>query len=396
MFRRRWSGLPADPIYPSNLLELGYFINNDDEVRSIEDPDCYFKYYTTKNERWNDRQSFAFNEAINNIVSSRLDDLGLDNVLLPLGTTSRTEKHVPIRITPNLAIKSRVVLIFGEPGQALGIRAYRVCDHAGGINKGSMIGFLKALLEQPSSATDRSPPGIILANPGELWWWPEGKKGLTVSASQRIPMASAVHAARVYKKGENTIPENANLKEHVRYMFEKVLPEFVGKEAKVDIIAIGESAEEVEMYLNDDVVWGRIGRQMNSMLVLSGFYSSENFVCDGFKKFVKERARAYIEEGSPVDTAIAGPGGNAVCPMFTSYGCPVFSAGEKCNMTETILIKAEKCVLKWLLQVTEQGEEYKNDTVEILGEAGISPEQMEKLGKEGADEDEDGDWYSRP
>jgi hypothetical protein len=227
-------------------------------------------------------------EAINNIVSSRLDNLGLDNVLLPLGTISRSQKHVPIRLTPNLATKSRVVLILGEPGQALGIRAYRVCGQAGGINKGSMVGFLKALLKQPSSATDRSPPGIILANPGELWWWPEGKKGLTPSARLRIPMASAVHVARVYKHGENIIPENANPKEHVRYIFEKVLPEFVGKEAKMDIITIGETAEEVEMYLNNEEVWGRVGRQMNSMVVLSGFYSSENFVCEGFKKFMKE------------------------------------------------------------------------------------------------------------
>jgi hypothetical protein len=78
-----------------------------------------------------------------------------------------------------------------------------------------------------------------------------------------------------------------------------------------------------------------------------------------------------------------------MCPMFTSYGCPVFSGGKKCNMTETILVKAEECVLKWLLQVTEQGEEYKNDAVEILGDAGIPPEQLEK---EGEDEVDDGGW----
>lgn len=87
MFRRRWSGLPADPIFASDLKELGYvfprlrryhpsdrshsvlthsplpsyFINDIDEIRSIEDPDYYFKYFLTKNERWNERQRFAFN-----------------------------------------------------------------------------------------------------------------------------------------------------------------------------------------------------------------------------------------------------------------------------------------------------------------------------------------------
>lgn len=37
-----------------------YFINNVDEIRSIENPDYYFKYYLTKNERWNERHRFAF------------------------------------------------------------------------------------------------------------------------------------------------------------------------------------------------------------------------------------------------------------------------------------------------------------------------------------------------
>jgi hypothetical protein len=38
-----------------------YFINDVDEIRSIEDPDYYFKYFLTKNDRWNERQRFAFN-----------------------------------------------------------------------------------------------------------------------------------------------------------------------------------------------------------------------------------------------------------------------------------------------------------------------------------------------
>lgn len=34
-------------------------MNDIDEIRSIEDPDSYFKYFLTKNERWNERQCFA-------------------------------------------------------------------------------------------------------------------------------------------------------------------------------------------------------------------------------------------------------------------------------------------------------------------------------------------------
>ena len=82
MFCRRWSGLPADPDFPADLAGLGfvpslsepfnhqtkltaspysYFINSDDEIRWIQCPDYYFKYFLTKNERHNERQRFAMN-----------------------------------------------------------------------------------------------------------------------------------------------------------------------------------------------------------------------------------------------------------------------------------------------------------------------------------------------
>lgn len=77
MFRRFWSGLPKDATFPSDLKGLGfvypvsalawntddssYFINGEDEIRSIENPDYYFKFFLNKNERINDRQRFEFN-----------------------------------------------------------------------------------------------------------------------------------------------------------------------------------------------------------------------------------------------------------------------------------------------------------------------------------------------
>lgn len=38
-----------------------YFINEDDEIRSLENADYYFHYFLTKNERYNDRRRFAYN-----------------------------------------------------------------------------------------------------------------------------------------------------------------------------------------------------------------------------------------------------------------------------------------------------------------------------------------------
>lgn len=61
MFRRKWSGLPKDPSFPFDLKELGYFINDVDEVRAIDNPNNYFKYFINRNPRWNDRQRFSMN-----------------------------------------------------------------------------------------------------------------------------------------------------------------------------------------------------------------------------------------------------------------------------------------------------------------------------------------------
>ena len=65
MFRRLDSGLPKDPVFPSTLEGLGYFINEQDEIRSIENPKAYFKFFLSKN----DRHNIVQREAMNGISS---------------------------------------------------------------------------------------------------------------------------------------------------------------------------------------------------------------------------------------------------------------------------------------------------------------------------------------
>ncbi|KAK4181418.1 Arb2 domain-containing protein [Triangularia setosa] len=366
MFRRRWSGLPADPVFAADLSELGYFINEDDEIRSLEDADYYFKYFLTKNERYNDRRRFAFNEAIGKIVHSRLDAESLVPLRLPVGTKP-TEPHVPIRISADLPKHSRVVLIIGEEIQQLGVLAHRVLGGKGGINKGSVLNLVQALKTQPSSTTDPSPPGIVIANPSELWWWPEGKRGLTPLARHDIPMTSAVHYGRAYDKAKNGIPKNLNCGGHIKCVFEEVVEKLVRKNAKLDVIAVGNSAEEVERYLNDDEVWEKFGPKMGALVVLGGFYHSDEFKCEGFKRFMRERARAYAIHQTPLDNPIVGALGNPTAMGFTSFGCPAYSAGEA-NVDELMLIETHYSVLNWLEKVALQGEAYKNEDVQVFGD----------------------------
>jgi hypothetical protein len=52
---------------------------------------------------------------------------------------------------------------------------------------------------------------------------------------------------------------------------------------------------------------------------------------------------------------------------FSSFGCPVYSAGEA-NVVETLLVEAQPAVLKWIQEVALKGEDYKNEVFEIFGE----------------------------
>jgi hypothetical protein len=61
MFRRLPTGLPKDPTFPANLTELGYFINDSDQIRMIEKPDEKFLYAINKNERVNEMHKEAMN-----------------------------------------------------------------------------------------------------------------------------------------------------------------------------------------------------------------------------------------------------------------------------------------------------------------------------------------------
>ncbi|KAK4189756.1 Arb2 domain-containing protein [Podospora australis] len=369
MFRRRWSGLPADPTYATDLHDLGYFVNEDDEIRSLEDPDYYFKYFLTKNHRWNDRQRFCFNEAIGKVIRTRLSAEGLSTIRLPLGTPPN-EPHVPISMSADLpAHATRVVLFFGETSQEFGVLAHRVLGGPGGINKGSAVSLVQALQTQPSSSDDDTPPGIIIANPGELYWWPEGRRGLTPVGRHNIPMSSAVHYGWRYDAARNAIPQNKDCQEHIRCVFEQVVEKLVNKHAKLDVVAVGDTADEVEGYLNDEVVWEKLGPRMNSLVVMGGFYDSADFKCDGFAKFLRERGRAYTIHHSPLDNLLAGYQGNPQSTAsFAAYGCPTFSAGPETCITETMPIDVQPAVLPWLRQVALDGDKYRNEDHQVYGD----------------------------
>ncbi len=183
-----------------------------------------------------------------------------------------------------------MVLLLGESCQALGVLAHRVIGGRGGIARGSVLGLVNALGAQQSSAADPKPPGVILANAGELWWWPEGARGLTPLERHGVPMASAVHYGRYHDAKVNEVPGHRSVGEHIRSVFETVVVGcgLVDEEAKVDVIVVGDTADDLKKYLDDDVVWARVGPMLGCLVVVGGVYSSKEFKCEGFKKFMEE------------------------------------------------------------------------------------------------------------
>ncbi|RYP93133.1 hypothetical protein DL770_000707 [Monosporascus sp. CRB-9-2] len=391
MFRRKWSGLPADPAFPSDLKKLGYFINEDDEVRSIENPDYYFKYFLSRNGRYNERQRFAMNQALEEEIHKRLTNLGLKKIPLPLGTpttttddgitTTTTAPNVPIFVSADIAQKSRVVLIFGESCQDLGVLAHRVIGGPGGVDKGSMVSIVTSLQQQRSSPADASAPGVILANTGQLLWCPSAGRVLTRYAFDAAPMKSAVHEGRLVDEDRNRVPGNRSVAEHVRYVFESVVPAYVdpSKEPRIDVVAVGDAAEAVEKYLDGEAVWARWGNRIGCFANVGGYYPTWELKCGGFKQFLRDKTRSYLPSLEPLNTVLSGPDGNPHTTTFTALGSPVFSGGTA-HFTELLLVEGGSAVLDFLQEVALSSSDYRN------------PEFHVAYRDLRADDQEDEDW----
>ncbi|KFY47638.1 hypothetical protein V496_10509, partial [Pseudogymnoascus sp. VKM F-4515 (FW-2607)] len=253
MFRLLPRGLPIDPEYPTDLKQLGYFVNDEDEIRSIENPKYYFKYFINRTERYNERQREAMNTAIRAIVSERLASEGMQTHLLPLGTPP-TAPHIPILASNHIATARRTVLLLGDSIQDLGIFALRIIGGHGGINAGSAVDFVKYVHSQGGQASPDSGaegrPAVLLANCGQLRWNRRHGRAMTRVSWDSQTRESAVHDASVYEPAVNTVEGMRDQKAHIAYILSAVVPALCKEGGKLDVIAIADSAR-------NGAVWAR-------------------------------------------------------------------------------------------------------------------------------------------
>ncbi|RAK77185.1 uncharacterized protein BO72DRAFT_468754 [Aspergillus fijiensis CBS 313.89] len=363
MFVYRREDLPADPVFPADLTKLGYFVTDQDQIRKISDPTQEFQYKINRNGRWNDVQREAMNECIRKIVSSRLRDLGLVNLHLPLRAKTK-EAHVPIMVSRNLSTASHIIVVFGEPIQDLGIWAYRSvgCD---GVDAGSLVSFARAVLRQgradsnsgsgdsdnDDSTTNMPNTALVLANTGQLVWHCASGQAITLVRWQHMPRASAVDPPPEMSP-RNQIPGHEYWQRHVNRVFEDILSargRLVRPDARISIVGASEGGLGALRYLNRNWSSWRpfisaicLANPLQMARVEFGSDYENAALVDptSFAAFVASRCRGYLLSDQPLGVPVEA--------MLDS-GCNCYASGEALN-SECIMPKAWRHALRWLKQ----------------------------------------------
>jgi hypothetical protein len=182
---------------------------------------------------------------IRTVVLDRLDNLNLDRIRLPLGA-SQNDPHTQILVSKDIKQKKRVIVLFGERHQDLGIFSYRVLGNEN-LNQGSAIDLVTAI--EHVSGVDGMSRGIVIANPGQLLWYRGGGRAVTYSEWMSLSRPSAVHDALEMDSSKNFIPSNRDYQEHVQYIFENVMRELVREHVKFELIGLESTGHAMIEYL---------------------------------------------------------------------------------------------------------------------------------------------------
>ncbi|KAK2734263.1 hypothetical protein FQN57_001724 [Myotisia sp. PD_48] len=349
MFVFRKDALPKDPVFPANLKQLGYFVNENDQIRMIADPNERFLYKINANDRYNEMQKEAMNTCIRQIVLSRLQNLGLSSFNLPVGTAN-SSPHVPILISPSIYTDQRVIVVLGEPVQDLGIWSYRTVSEDG-INVGSAVNFAAAALRQGfrtngdddsntpavNSVEEPSQPsrGLILTNPGQLVWYCGGERAISLPTWLALPRKYAVEPPM--KMGfQNKIPGSETWQNHITYVFDEVLATLKSRETKIEIIGISEGGLAAVRYLSEH--WQSWQKHISSMVLINPLHDINHLHPVEFAQFISRRCRAYL---------ISDKESNLIIPGRYGFGCNCYSSGESQNV-EGIMPRIAGSVLQYL------------------------------------------------
>ena len=210
---------------------------------------------------------------------SRLTALGLKQLYLPTLSNSKPDgPHIPILAPAPEVLKTRkrvIVIINDDTYQDLGILAYRELQREGGVNGGSVVNFVKGLVNrtQANMDTNLDParfekdehiPGLIVLNTGQLLYSHKLNKALSMRSWIALPRKSITHDPVKVHDVENRVEGHRTPAEHIKTVFDTVIknPNFVSPEAEVYVVAIENGIEKLIEVLNQDCKYPR--RSMES------------------------------------------------------------------------------------------------------------------------------------
>ncbi|KAI9799343.1 MAG: hypothetical protein M1825_004836 [Sarcosagium campestre] len=344
MIRLLPSNLPKDPEYPHDLKKLGYFINENDYVKAIDAPEEDFEYFIDKNDRYNKMHGEAFNSALRKIALERLEKLGLPVLRVPLGARP-DQPHIPILATPDLHRKQRIVIVFGESCQDLGIWAYRSMGReqqqqggGGTVDAGSAVDFVRKVQSAAFRPDETEAPGLVFANLGQLLWWRHGRQAVSFNTWDAIPRESAVSSACLIDNVRNRVPGNNNPHRHIEYVFNEVIAKLANPHAKLEILGVADGSLDVTYFLND--FWYMWGHRISAFALTAPLHDASDVTNARFAAFMRTRARAFLCNPAPANTLIA----------TEPLGCMAVSSGES-QIVECIMPNACNLIIDYLREM---------------------------------------------
>lgn len=190
---------------------------------------------------------------------------------------------------------------------------------------------------------------------GQLLWYRRGKRAVTRATWAGLPRRTGVSQQLTVDSKKNRVPGNEDVAAHTKYIFEYVIPRMVNPAAKLNIIGIGEGAEETVNYLQYS--WETWKDRIQAIVIGSGYqWPSSDIQNPEFADFwgkvlfpspcpelhanlapKQQRARAYLLSAEPVETPLSGREG---------FGCNCYSSGEE-FFTERLIIEAYTSILRY-------------------------------------------------
>ncbi|KAL1612106.1 hypothetical protein SLS60_000329 [Paraconiothyrium brasiliense] len=321
MFRRQGATLDADAKYPADLKELGYFVDLNGCIRRIEAPEHFFDFFYTNNDRHNEVRGEAMRVCQRREVMSRLAALGLKELYLPARSNSKpVGPHVPILAPAAEVLKTRkrvIVVINDDTHQDLAILAYRELQREGGLNGGSVVNFVKGLVNrtQTNTSSDRREklardgariekddhiPGLIVLNTGQLLYSHKFNTALSMRSWLALPRKSITHDPVKIHEIENHIAGHRTPSEHIKTVFDKVIkdPQFVSPEAEVYVVAIENGVEKLIEILDQDLY--KYADRITALAFMQSNVGGHQIHNPDLKAFLHTRARHWetVQVGS--------------------------------------------------------------------------------------------------